>query len=363
MSDTPRNRGDQIEARATDLVIRLALFGLFVYLALALVRPFLPMVIWAIVLAVVLAPVHRWISDRLGGRRRLAAILLTLLMLAVVIGPVAALSSSLVETVHGIASRAREGTLQLPAPPPSLASLPLVGERLQAVWAMASTNLDDLVMSYRDILAPLGKKLLALVSAVSFDLLKFLGSIVIAGLILVPGPELAVWGRRIASRIVAPRGEQFVDLATVTIRNVSRGVVGVALLQTLLIGVVLQVAGVASAGLLAFLMLVLCIVQIGPGPVVLPILFWAWFSTSTGYAATLTALLVPLMAMDNVLKPMLMGRGLTTPTLVIFLGVMGGTLSFGLIGLFLGPVVLAVFYDLVVSWASYGAAPGEEPRA
>jgi predicted PurR-regulated permease PerM len=359
VSDIPPERFDQLEARVTDLVIRLILLGLFAYLSLALIRPFLPIVVWAVILAVALAPVHAWLADRLGGRRRLAAILLALVMMSVVIGPVAALAGSLVESVQGLVVRLNQGILRFPEAPPHLGSLPVIGARIQEFWTLASTNVEGAVLRYRDILTPVGARLLALLSAVSLDLLKFILSIVVAGLLLVPGPNLARWGRRIASRIVAPRGEQFVDLAAVTIRNVSRGVVGVALLQAILIGIVLQVVGVPSAGLLAFIILVLCILQVGPALVVLPILIWGWLTMTTGHALLLTVLLVPLTLMDNVLKPMMMGRGLSTPTLVIFLGVMGGTLTFGLIGLFLGPVVLAVFYDLLVSWALHGASPAK----
>jgi predicted PurR-regulated permease PerM len=351
---TPPERLDQLEARVTDLVIRLILLGLFAYLSLALIRPFLPIVAWAVILSVALAPVHGWLSRRLGGRRQVAAFLLTLVMLAVVIGPVAALARSLVETVYGVVARAGEGSLRFPELPARLGALPLVGERIQEFWRLASTGFEGVFVRYREILAPFGARLLALLSTISFDLLRFVLSIVVAGLLLVPGPNLAKWGRLIASRVVAPRGEQFVDLATMTIRNVSRGVVGVALLQAILIGVVLQAAGLPSAGLLAFIILVLCILQIGPALVVLPVLVWAWFAMTTGHALLLTVLLVPLTLMDNVLKPMLMGRGLKTPALVILLGVIGGTLTFGLVGLFLGPVVLAVFYDLVVSWALFG---------
>lgn len=175
-------------------------------------------------------------------------------------------------------------------------------------------------------------------------------AIILAGLLLVPGPQLARGGRRIASRILAPRGAQFVDMAAVTVRNVSSGVVGIALLQALLIGLVLHGAGVAGAGLLALVILALCIVQVGPALVVLPVLVWGWLTLPPAGALVLTGMLVPLTFMDNVLKPLLMGRGLGTPVLVIFMGVIGGTLSFGLIGLFVGPVVLAVFYDLVVVW-------------
>ena len=334
----------------TDLVIRLSLLGLFVYLSLALIRPFLLMGVWAIILAVALAPVHRWLAGCLGGRRRLAAVILTIIALIIVIGPVAALTANFVETAREIGARAKTGMLRFPEPPPRLSAIPVVGERIHEFWGLASTSLESLLVRYGKFVAPFGARLLELLSAISFDVLRFIVSVIVAGFLLVPGPNLAQWGRRIASRIIAPRGEQFVALATVTIRNVSRGVVGVALLQALLLGIVMQAAGVHSAGLLSFVILVFCILQIGPAIVVLPVLIWAWLTMTTGQALLLTVFVVPLTLMDNVLKPMLMGRGLSTPALVIFLGVIGGTLTFGLIGMFLGPVVLAVFYDLLISW-------------
>ncbi|QIE56733.1 AI-2E family transporter [Pikeienuella piscinae] len=352
----PPERLDHLEARVTDLVIRLILLGLFAYVSLALIRPFLPVVIWAIILAVALGPMHAWLSAKMGERRKLAAVLVTLVSLAVVIGPVAALAGNLVETVYDLVARANNGSLRLPELSERLSTLPLVGDRLQEFWSLAASGLKSVLIRYKEFLAPFGVKVLGLLSTISFDLFQFILSIVVAGLFLTPGPDLAKWGRRIATRVVAPRGEQFVDLATTTIRNVSRGVVGVALLQSILIGVVLQAAGLPSAGLLAFVILVLSILQIGPVLVVLPVLIWAWVTMTTGGALLLTGLLVPLTVMDNFLKPMLMGRGLKTPALVIFLGVIGGTLTYGLIGLFLGPVVLAVFYDLIVSWALYGGA-------
>ncbi|WP_211596422.1 AI-2E family transporter [Paracoccus aestuariivivens] len=348
---------DQIDARVTDLVIRLILLGLFIVLALTLVRPFLPILVWAMVLAVALAPIHTWLSNCLRGRRKLAAFILTLAMLAVVIGPVAALAASLVESTHRLISHINGGNLKLPTPPESLSALPLIGEKIVALWSLATTNLEGLVLRFREVLAPLGKHLLYLFSSIGFDLVKFMVAIIVSGILVLNGPELAIWGRRIAARIVAPRGEKFVDLATVTIRNVSRGVVGVALLQSILISIVLQFAGVSSAGLLGFIILILCILQIGPGLVVLPVLVWCWLTMPTAHALLLTSVLVPLTFMDNVLKPLLMARGLSTPTIVIFIGVIGGTLSFGLIGLFLGPVVLAVFYDLLLTWVMHPVEP------
>jgi predicted PurR-regulated permease PerM len=193
--------------------------------------------------------------------------------------------------------------------------------------------------------------------------LKFVASLIIAGFLFLPGPRLADGGRAFASRLIAPRGAHFVDLAGATIRNVSRGVIGVALLQALLAGVILYLADIPGAGLIAFGVLLLCIVQIGAAPILLPVLIWIWMTHSTTFSLVLTLLLVPVGLVDNVLKPILMARGLTTPMLVILTGVIGGTLTHGLVGLFLGPVVLSVFYELVVAWTRLGRSPAEARAA
>lgn len=343
-------RIDQFEARAIDLVIRLALLGLFVYWTFGLIGPFIVIGIWAVVLAVILAPVHRWLAGCIGGRQRLAATLITIVALLIVIGPVAALSRSFIENTHELIAHIEAGTLRAPPLPPRLAALPVIGQHLSEFWAAGSAGIDEVISRYYTFFTPLGTRLLGLLSEIGFDLLRFLVSTIVAGVLLVRGPGMAHGGRILASRIVAPRGAEFVDNATRTIRNVSRGVIGVSALQTLAIGVVFQLAEVPSAGILTFVILFLCIIQIGPGIVVLPVLIWAWLTMPTLSAVLLTVALVPLTLLDNVLKPLLMGRGLKTPPVVIFMGVVGGTLSYGLIGLFLGPVVLGVCYDLLVSW-------------
>ena len=350
MNDRIPEWGEELEVRLTDLVIRLVVLGLFVHWSLELLRPFAGIFIWAAILAVALAPVHRAMARRLGGRPKLAAVILCLGLLSILIGPVAALVDSFIETAVDLAARAEEGTLALPEPPERLALVPVVGPAISDAWTLAVTNLDEALQRYRGVLTPLGVKAIGLLSSLSFDLVKFMVAIVVAGLLLVSGAGMANGGRLLARRIVPPRGGHFVDLAGATVRNVSRGVVGVALLQTVLIGLTFQIAGVPGAGLLAFLVLVLCVVQIGPALVVLPVILWAWLHFDTVPALVLTVILVGLTVMDNVLKPILMGRGLSTPTIVIFLGVIGGTVAYGLIGLFLGPIVLGVLYDLLVAW-------------
>ena len=354
---------NKIEARATDMIVRLSLLGLFVFWALDLVAPFLPVVIWAVILSVALQPLHAWLAARLGGAQRWAAVILTIAFLAVIIGPVALLGTSMAEAVAALTDGLSHGTLRVPPPPPGVEGWPLIGEKADAAWDLAARNLDEAVDQYGPTLLSLLSGFLHRLASMSLDVLLLCVSVIIAGFLYVSGPQLARGGRTIAERIVASRGAAFVDLAGLTIRNVSRGVIGVAAIQALLSGIVLVAAGIPAAGLLAFAVLVLCIIQIGPAPVLLPVLIWAWFQFATGPALLLTIVLVPIMVLDNFLKPLLMGRGLRTPTLVILIGVIGGTITHGLIGLFLGPVVLSVLYELVVAWVNRAPAPTAARRA
>ena len=153
------------------------------------------------------------------------------------------------------------------------------------------------------------------------------------------------------AHIVPERSEDFVALAGATIRTVSQGVIGVAVLQSLLAGIGLKIAGIPNAGVLAFAILVLGIVQIGSAPILLPVVIWVWTAKDVGTAVLITIYLVLVGVSDNVLKPMLMGRGLSTPVLVIFIGVMGGTLAHGIVGLFIGPIILAVAWELMMAWS------------
>jgi predicted PurR-regulated permease PerM len=280
-------------------------------------------------------------------------------MLATILGPVSVLAANLADSVYWLATGVQAGTLRIPPPPPSIEKWPVIGEEVHRAWELAFTNLDEAVHKYGPVVLPAGGSVLGKIAALSADILKFVVSVIISGFLFVPGPRLAASARAFAVRLIAPRGAHFIDLAGATIRNVSRGVIGVALLQALLAGGILMLAGVPGAGLIAFAVLILCIIQIGAAPVLVPVMIWAWISMSTALALTLIVLLIPVMLIDNLLKPILMARGLTTPMLVILTGVIGGTITHGLIGLFLGPVVLAVFYELVVAWTRLGAVPVE----
>jgi predicted PurR-regulated permease PerM len=353
-AEEARKPEPSVDARVIDIAVRLGVLGLFAYFSLQLIAPFFLFLLWAVVLTVALYPVYAWLAEKLGGRKVLSAVLVTLVCLAIVIGPVAVLVVSLAETLQGWLHGLSAGALKLPPLPDRLAGLPLVGDKIAAAWSHAATGLSGVITKVGPMLVPAGGRILSMLAALSGSVLFFIVSIILSGCLFVPGPSLAKGAKRFADRIIAPRGAEFVDLAGATIRNVSRGVIGVAVIQGLLTGILLIVFSVPLAGVLTFAALVLCIIQIGPALVIIPTIIWAWSSWEVMPALLFTVLMVPVMLVDNVLRPVLMSRGLDVPMLVILIGVLGGTIAYGLIGLFLGPVVLAVFYELVIAWVKVG---------
>jgi predicted PurR-regulated permease PerM len=352
----PRPQDDE-EGRITDRVIRLAFLGLFAWWSLELVLPFVGFAIWSVILAVALNPVFLRLAQLLGGRRRLAAAVLTAAVLCLVAGPVALLATSLVDTLTSLITGLKDGSLTVPPPPPGVADWPLVGERLARSWTLASTDLETALAAVFPEPRATAALILGRLSAIGGDMLLFLVAVLISGFLYNPGPRIVAAARQFASRLVAPRGEAFVDMAGATIRSVSQGVIGLAFLEAVAGGIVLMSLGVPGAGLIAFAILILSLVQVGPLPVLLPLVIWAWMTHAASFAAVVTVAAIAIFLMDNLLKPVLIRRGLKTPMLVILAGVIGGTISHGMIGLFLGPVVLAVFYELLVAWVRFRPAP------
>jgi predicted PurR-regulated permease PerM len=341
-----------------DLAIRLGLLVLLAYWSLLLVRPFLTVVVWSAVLAVALFPVFDWLAAVLRGRRGLAAALLTTLNLLIVFGPITWLGLGLLETLRVLFERLAAGDLAIPRPFEYVKGWPLIGQQVYELWDLASTNLRAAFMKIAPELKPLGSTLLAAAATASAGILQFVVAVIIAGFLFSSGPSLANAARALSSRIDGTRAEGFVELAGATIRNVSRGVIGISLLQALLAGIGLMVAGVPAAGLITLAVLILGIIQIGPSVILIPVIVWSWITMDMAKALMLTAYLVPVNLLDNVLRPIVLAHGLTTPMPVIFVGVIGGTLAHGVIGLFVGPVVLAVAWELLVAWTR-----GEPPSA
>ena len=340
------------ERIAVDVAIRLGLLAIFSYFALVLLKPFLPLFLWSVVLAVAFYPAFDWLRRRLGGRGALAAGTVTALGLAIVLGPATVLITSLIHSLEALAHHVGPGRAHLPPAPEVLARVPVVGDDLMASWTQASSNLEAFLSRYGRALLPAGEWLLEAVARLGGSVLVILAAVLVSGFLLVPGPRLVRACRTFATRVSPVHGSDFVNLAGATIRNVARGVLGIATIQALLVGLGLIVAGMPHAGLLSLVALVLAIVQIGVMPVVVVVLIWAWFHLSPIATLILAAYMIPVALSDSPLKALMMGKGLHTPLLVILAGVIGGTIAYGLVGLFLGPILLAVFYDLLMFWVS-----------
>lgn len=351
-----RDGGGELSVRATDTAVRLVALGLLGAWCFALMRPFVAILVWGGILAVALWPVFAWLTRTLGGHGRIAAGLMTFAGLAVLLGPVALLLANLATSaealVHGLAT----GALEVPPPPPGVADWPLVGAPLAEFWAEASDNLEAALDRLAPHLQRVANFLVGLAATAGLTLLQFIAAVILAGVFLPNAAPIRAGLGRFVDRLTPARGKGFVDLAAATVRNVARGVVGVAVLQGLLLGVGFLGAAIPFAGVWTLACIVLSIVQVGPGIVVLGTLVYAWTSLDATTALLFTVWIVPVSLLDNVLRPILMAQGLPVPMVVILIGVIGGTLVHGLVGLFVGPVVLALGWELLRAWVR--AEPG-----
>jgi predicted PurR-regulated permease PerM len=344
------------------LAIRLGLLAFLIYWTFVLIRPFVPILAWSIVLAVALYPVFSFISRLLGGRPKLAAAILTAINLGIVIGPATWLGLSALEGVKDLAGNLAAGNLVVPSPPDGVKGWPLIGSPLHELWNQASSNIRAALREVAPHLKPLAGTVLAFASNAGVGTLKFLLSVALAGFLFPYGSELVAAGRSFLYRIVPEQSEHFLELAGTTIRAVSQGVIGVAIIQALLAGIGFKLADVPGAGLLAFVVMILTIVQIGAAIVLVPVIIWIWIDKDFTTALLLTVFLCIVGILDNILKPIVMGRGLTTPTLVIFVGVIGGTLAHGIVGLFIGPIILSLAWELTVAWIRTDRADATLPN-
>ena len=272
------------------------------------------------------------------------------------------------DSVHHFVGSVRDHTLQVPAPSPGVADWPIVGKKLFGFWSQAHTDLPAVVQSLQPKLGDLAKTALGMVASIGGALLLFLVAFIIAGIIMAFGESGARSTRAIFDRIVGTgRGEEFAKLSTATIRAVALGVLGVAFIQAIVVGLFLLIAGVPFAAVLALIVLVLGIAQVPALLVTLPVIVYIWMSGEygTGAAVTHSVLLFVAGMLDNVLKPLLLGRGVDAPMVVILLGALGGLASHGLLGMFVGATLLALGYQIFMWWVATNPdkAPARKPQA
>ncbi len=346
------------------ILLALLLLGLMIGGSLWVLRPFLPALIWATMIVVATWPMLKTLETRLGGRRKLASLTMVAVMLLVIIGPLGAAVTTLADSADAVKARAEAFIHSpLPTPPDWLRKLPLVGERAATEWQKV---IDDGTSGLRARLAPYaGTATHWLFSqAGNFGKLTvhFILTLAIAGILYVKGEVAANTTVRFARRLAADRGETAVRLAGQAIRAVALGIVVTAAVQSVLSGIALTICGVPGASLLTALIFMLCIAQVGPALVLIPAVIWLFWQDNTTWAIVLLVMTVIIGALDNVLRPILIRRGADLPLLLILAGVLGGLLAFGFVGLFVGPVLLAVSYTLLDAWIAEQDAPRQLPR-
>lgn len=330
--------------------------GGLIFASFWIMRPFLAPLIWAVMIVVATWPLMRRVQSRLWDSRGLAVTTMMLALLLVFVVPLTLAIATIVEHADEIVSWAKDLTgLRMPPPPDWLHTLPLIGDRMTAAWeTIAVVSARDLTAQAEPYVRAAAHWFLAEVGSFGLVFAQFLLTIILSAVLYLGGEVWARWMIRFGRRLASERGEHSVILAGQAIRGVALGVVVTALVQSILGGIGLTIAGAPFATVLTAIMFMLCIAQLGPALVLLPAVGWLYWSGSTGWGTFLLVWSVVVGTMDNVLRPFLIKQGADLPLLLIFAGVIGGLLSFGLVGIFVGPVVLAVAYTLVDDWIHEG---------
>jgi predicted PurR-regulated permease PerM len=361
MRDTARHTNrDDLGQRVTDLTIRLLIVLGLVYWCFLLLRPFLLPIAWGLVLAVALHPVFERLASSLGGRRKMAGAVFILVGLGIVGAPTLLVAESFLEGLGQLSEEVRRDTISVPPPPEGVAEWPLIGEPVHEAWANASENLESTLHRFGPQVAAFGRWLLGTVAGFGVALVVTIVSIIIAGVMLVHAEGGGARLRAIGARIGGEDGAKAIDLAARATRSVAYGVVGVAAAQSALAAIGLVLIGVPAAGLWAGLVLILAVAQLPPLLVLGPAIVYVAATPHSTVGLVLFAVWSLLVSFsDALLKPLLLGRGMDIPMPVILIGAIGGMIWGGVLGLFVGAVVLAVGYRLYLAWMAQGPpSPG-----
>ena len=338
-----------------DVLVRASLIIVLAVLCYQVFSPFLSLMAWSFILAVTMYPLHQRLARWVGGKQWLASTTLIIIGFLVIIIPTGLLVNSFADSVRDFVGAVENNTLEIPAPPEGVRQWPIVGKKVHDVWSKAHTDLPGFVRSMQPKVGDLAQKALAMVASIGGGLLLFLSSFLVANIIMAYGESASRSSRAVFRRVAGEaRGEALANLSTATIRAVALGVIGVAFIQAILIGLALLVAGIPAAGVLSIIALILGIAQVPALIITLPVIIYIWsggeYSNTAAIIHTIVLLLTGIA--DNILKPLMLGRGVDVPMPVILFGALGGMASGGILGMFVGATVLALGYEIFTVWVA-----------
>ncbi len=350
-------------AQAIEIAIRLGLIFLILAWCLKILTPFISLVAWGAIIAVALYKPFLTLVDKLGGRRKLAITLFSVIGIAIILVPVISLSSSMVDGATKFGAQvSSEGSIHIPAPPEYVEDWPIVGKKTFDYGQKLQTNLRSVLEQYPHQLSAVGKKMLGAAAGVGVGILQFVVSFIIGAVFLMNAEGVGNGMRKLAKRLTSDQGDELIDMSVSTIHSVAIGVIGIAFTQALLGGLGMMFVGVPAAGLFAIVILVVAIAQLPPLLVLGPVAFYVFSVESTTVSMIFLIWSVLVSFSDAVLKPLFLGRGVDVPMLVILLGAIGGMITSGIVGLFIGAIVLALGYKLFGAWLAWGQPDTEEPE-
>ncbi|MBP6587092.1 MAG: AI-2E family transporter [Flavobacterium sp.] len=350
MESQNTNSGSYKFEKIVDTLIRLGVLSLILMWCLDILKPFILILVWAIVIAVAIYPVHTFFSKIFKGRNILSSIVLISIMLSLILIPSGLIMYSLYEGINHFRELFESGQPLIPPPGGSTANWPTIAKPIVEFWQLASENLQETIVKYSDEIKIYGSFLLLGLAGVGKGIATFVASIIIAGVLLIYADSSSEVTHKIFRKLVGKNGDNFADISVLTIRNVVKGILGVAFIQTAMAGLGFFMAGVPFAGLWTILCLILAIIQVGIGPIAIPVAIYVFSVANPTTSIILAIWLGITLTIDNVLKPILLGRNAPAPMLVIFLGAIGGFIYNGFLGLFLGAIILTIGYKLFLIW-------------
>lgn len=343
-----------------DTILQLFFIFLVVGFCLTLLMPFFMPILWAAILSVAFYPLFNFLQRILKGRKTLAAILITITIIAVMLVPVIYALKAATSNFLELKSEFEAGTLKVSPPVPSIKEWPVIGKPLYEFLHSASTDLQQSVIKYQDQIREFSTKIMGSILSSGIAFLQFILSVVIAGVLLVsPGAKNLFM--KFLKKIAGNEADEIMIISVSTVYQVVKGILGVALIQTIIQAFGLFLADIPYAGILTLLCLVFSILQIGPIIINIGVIIYLFSTGDSGYAIGWTIFFIISGLSDNVLKPLLLGKGALVPMLVIFLGVIGGFIMSGFIGLFVGPIVFSIGYKLFIAWVDEQPNTNPEP--